>query len=727
MAINIPPDNTGAKQPGKTSEAAAGKAQAALAGKDVQAAQSDALKTASATIKAVVAEVQAKQASGHYSKALYEALVQLNPNTQQRLTPQVTQGQRIVDQLDAALIRQVLNGKPATVRVETQAPLKTGQQLEVQIQNQALKLLKVSPAPLQASVQQFIRQEMNQQNSYVHLLAKLMGIARSITKTLSAAQPQTTSNSNPAPAQPGAPATTRATDTIPTGKTQPSNTRTANASTAPAIATTKSPSPGAAQADQIAKRLEQIVKQFIKVLPTQEQASTPQGLKEAIRNSGIFYEKQLINPDLTNSPKPQSATSTANPNASKANQSKAAPAANKQANVKPQAAGVNNEIIQQIKQHIKAIRNVLNETAQTPKATSQTSSQPTSQAPTPITDYVAKDLKANLLKLENQLQQLQQDAKPTPTSPAKATTPTANPPGSASISATGTEKTDTVKSAKVAPDQQTNALKDSPLMDKPGKTINKGMLPDAGKTGTDKPTVLTETITTRPNTGTGSPIYSKPISQPGALYSEDSNTTPAKSNTPGTDWTQPPLPGKINIQPQLIRPNLSANESLADALISVLIKHTREATSRMNLHQLTSMADMSRGDGGPQQTALSFELPILQGTYLALFQFRIWEEDEHSGKEKSENDKDKKWVVHMGFDLEGLGPMYCQISLIGVSASVTFWAEHKQTVEHSKQHIKSLRENLSNLGVTVKDIHCLEGSPPTDQSGIKQTLIDIET
>lgn len=810
MAINLPPDKLTNPAPGKAADAAAAKVRAG----EVSSATEAAKEQRSALVKAVVAEVQAKLASSSFNKPVYDAIIQLNPRE-----PGAGSIPKPVTELSNEVIRQINAGKPVAVRVETTAPLKAGQQLQVQQQGVGLKLVSASAPSLPTAIQQLVRQEINQQNSYAQLLSSLQSIVKSQTSPpLNNPSAATTNTQNPdqqAP-QPQSPAVksglqpgqmegnvTRqnaaliktatqqgsapgeqvnssqrsATDTpkgtqfaktvidaqsTPTnkqggnsevatenkplpvnaaktgfgktanpvgekvvpGKAIPSASssqaaRITNTESKPSTQQTpQSPQPTQTSLDatklpvNTVKQLTKLVQDFITSLPTKDQTTSAQGLKEAIRNSGIFYEKQLFAGKTIPGAVPE------------------------KGNNLPKSV----ELIQQVRQQIKAVQAALQENTNKSTHMGTRDGKPvltsaTDAPPQPL----LKDLKYNLLNLEKQLRQLQANQAANFTKGDQANTKL-----SENLPLTEKAAKDSLTNDKAL--NPGNANKGNAKVDNinpankglelPVKGAEKGTRLGQAPISPDKLAHLTpeqRAAARAAEAKHNSPIYHRPTATASGQTSTpnqqpDGGESHIKSPTELPDLTHPPLPGRINIQAQSIRPRLMSKDSLADALISVLIKQTKEATSRVNLHQLTSMADMSRTDAGQQQpTALSFELPILQGNELSLFQFRLFEETEDGAKKESADGKEKKWVVHMGFDLEGLGPMYCQITLIGVGASVTFWAEEKATVSRSRRYLDSLSKNLHKLGVVVKEIQCVEGSPPHDQSGIKQSLIDIET
>ena len=119
-------------------------------------------------------------------------------------------------------------------------------------------------------------------------------------------------------------------------------------------------------------------------------------------------------------------------------------------------------------------------------------------------------------------------------------------------------------------------------------------------------------------------------------------------------------------------------------------------------------------------------MPILHLGQLSLFHFHIEEEKKQNQKNET-NEKDKKWNISMGFDIEGLGAMFCELSLIHTQVYIRFWANEKDTVVRTKKYFDVLQKNLVNIGVTVKELECIEGLPPQPENSVQQSFIDIET
>lgn len=276
---------------------------------------------------------------------------------------------------------------------------------------------------------------------------------------------------------------------------------------------------------------------------------------------------------------------------------------------------------------------------------------------------------------------------------------------------------------------QPNDVKDQPTakiqrQDNQNKSSEKQPPASAAKMSELAKTVdSTPLLTRRPpvNQPTSAPLTTASSHTGGihAYQSTPSHTHPSLSGLP-------PLPGQVTIQAQpSVSASIKGNEA-ADALVKILLKQTQESINRLQLHQLSTASRHGEENVQFFQPPLSFDLPILHFGQLTLFHFHIEEEPQNKDDNKDQS-LDKKWHVSMGFDIEGLGAMFCELSLVNTQVYVRFWANEGSTVSKAKNHFSLLTENLQEIGVTVKELECVEGMPPQQDSHLRSTLIDIET
>lgn len=657
------------------------------------------LKAMAATLlEAVVKQVEIRTLNT--AKPIFDATLQFNARADSSMSGAPNSG-AVANRLDSATLQQIQTGIPTAVRITTQAPLQVGQLLKVQTtESGQLKLQGILPTPPQQIMAQLIKALVAHQGSYAALLRNLTQLVQQ-------------------PKQPDAPF-----KLTPLAKQLPPQTQ---------IALTE----------------------LIKQLPKLNQVTQPEGLKTAFKNSGLFLENNIGKQDATVAHQIRQLvasmkSSMANPGSPNLNSAvdgrhtapknsgsepslnnmlnKNTPGEQQGKNAVSNAAGnfLGKELQQassKLLQNFQAIREQLSGSQQklsgtsggTPGSTPGNNSSTSASSKVPVSDTataslrsssapldIQSDFKHLVMKLETALQQSGTKASPVPDGTLKMPEKLAL---ANKMLADGTLNTD-----------------GKPIQDKVATELPKAARQLVYEQLVDRRTTSKLTTNTLNNlthpSGTRVTTASQAVSS--SLNSSTSTLPP---------WVSPPLPGHIRVEAQSAATSGSLLNEMGDALADALMKNTKETLSRLQLHQLTSASHQSASDLGANlvQNLLSFELPILHLGQISLFQFRVEEELERQEQEESENSKDRKWVVHMGFDLEGLGPMYCQISLTGISASVQFWATDKRTVAQTKQHLAILQEHLAKLGVNVKDLQCLEGEPPTDKSGIKHSLVDIET
>ncbi|RLP56278.1 MAG: hypothetical protein D6160_02495 [Ketobacter sp.] len=261
-----------------------------------------------------------------------------------------------------------------------------------------------------------------------------------------------------------------------------------------------------------------------------------------------------------------------------------------------------------------------------------------------------------------------------------------------------------------------------------GLDVNK---PNAGQKAETSPPSRTQLMQGRLDTQIrlgASSIADESIKPPPSLrhYSQSASASPSVASSTASASAQepyllPPLPGQVMIQPQSRQLSNSKKDDMAQALVAVLLKQVKGALARTTLHQLASHTRQT--DSSPTPTLLSFELPFLHNQQIQVFQFRI--EEEATGETSEEKNQQKRWVVQMGFDIEGMGPMLCQINLVGVSASVSFWAEWEHTLEHTKSHFEFLQKTLTDMGLRVDKLQGHLGIPVNERTLLSNQLVDI--
>ena len=172
-----------------------------------------------------------------------------------------------------------------------------------------------------------------------------------------------------------------------------------------------------------------------------------------------------------------------------------------------------------------------------------------------------------------------------------------------------------------------------------------------------------------------------------------------------------PLPSRL----------LQAMEGEAD--LETLLKLAAAAISRLQTHQLSSLAQSQVGPDGNLLTTWQLELPMRNQQELVPLQVKIQRED--SNKSDNQEKKETLWKVELAFDLEPLGPLQVQAQLAHGRLSSQLWAERSSTVSLIDAELDNLRQRLNATGVLVGELACNQGIPPRGpRTTLEQRWVD---
>lgn len=172
-----------------------------------------------------------------------------------------------------------------------------------------------------------------------------------------------------------------------------------------------------------------------------------------------------------------------------------------------------------------------------------------------------------------------------------------------------------------------------------------------------------------------------------------------------------PLPSRL----------LQAMDGEAD--LEALLKLAAAAISRLQTHQLSSLAQSQVGPDGNLLTTWQLELPMRNQQELVPLQVKI-QRDEGNAQSKSEK-KETLWKVELAFDLDPLGPLQVQAQLAHGRLSSQLWAERSSTVSLIDAELDNLRQRLSAAGLQVGELACSQGMPPRGpRTTLEQRWVD---
>ena len=172
-----------------------------------------------------------------------------------------------------------------------------------------------------------------------------------------------------------------------------------------------------------------------------------------------------------------------------------------------------------------------------------------------------------------------------------------------------------------------------------------------------------------------------------------------------------PLPARIS-------PN--ADEEID---LELLLKLAASAVSRLQTHQLSSLAQTQTSPDGTQVTTWQIELPMRDQRDIVPLQVKFQREDEPQQNRKEK--PDILWKVELAFDVAPLGPLQVQAQLLQGSLSSQIWAENSRTAELIAAELDNLRQRLVTAGLNVGELACRQGTPPQGpRTSLDQRFVD---
>lgn len=158
--------------------------------------------------------------------------------------------------------------------------------------------------------------------------------------------------------------------------------------------------------------------------------------------------------------------------------------------------------------------------------------------------------------------------------------------------------------------------------------------------------------------------------------------------------------------------------------LELLLKLAAAAVSRLQTHQLSSLAQSQTGPDGSLLTTWQLEVPMRHQQELVPVQIKIQSEDKPSQAQRKDK-AETVWRVELAFDLDPLGPLQVQAQLAHGSITGQLWAERARTAALINDELGHLRDRLDASGLTVGDLACRQGVPPQGpKTHLEQRWVD---
>lgn len=161
-----------------------------------------------------------------------------------------------------------------------------------------------------------------------------------------------------------------------------------------------------------------------------------------------------------------------------------------------------------------------------------------------------------------------------------------------------------------------------------------------------------------------------------------------------------------------------------EADLETLLKLAAAAISRLQTHQLSSLAQTQVDANGNLLTTWQLELPMRHQQEVIPLQIKLQREEQNAKGERNEP-KETLWRIDLAFDLDYLGPLQVRAQLLRGSLSSQLWAERADTASLISAELGNLRERLQSAGLEVGELACSQGMPPQGpKTSLEQRWVD---
>lgn len=175
-----------------------------------------------------------------------------------------------------------------------------------------------------------------------------------------------------------------------------------------------------------------------------------------------------------------------------------------------------------------------------------------------------------------------------------------------------------------------------------------------------------------------------------------------------------------NLRIPLNWPERSGNDA-------VLIRNLQNLLGHIEREQIQQMqsAEANQGNNPNQLQQNQQWVPLLINyqQQLQLIEFYMDKEE----RLNQAGEKKQHWFINLHFDLPKLGKLGIEISMLDNECNTTFWSESSSALSQLSQHIKPLRQRLTEQGIVVTDIQSRHGTLEKRKHNIQQRLVDIKT
>lgn len=154
-----------------------------------------------------------------------------------------------------------------------------------------------------------------------------------------------------------------------------------------------------------------------------------------------------------------------------------------------------------------------------------------------------------------------------------------------------------------------------------------------------------------------------------------------------------------------------------------LLRLAAAAISRLQTHQLASLAQTYTTPEGTQLTTWQTEIPMRDQDHVVPLQVRFQQEQYNPAD--NQEARPPLWRLELSFEIEPLGPLHVQVNLQEDKLSSRVWAEQENTARLVSDELHVLRDKLLAAGIHINELDCMQGIPPSAPKALlEQRWID---
>ncbi len=181
--------------------------------------------------------------------------------------------------------------------------------------------------------------------------------------------------------------------------------------------------------------------------------------------------------------------------------------------------------------------------------------------------------------------------------------------------------------------------------------------------------------------------------------------------------------------PRFVQPHAGREQQhyKVELTVAEALRQLAGAINRIQFNQLNSLYQSQTQTTDTQQVQTwLFDLPVLSDSQKTdLLQLRL-----DKGTPKDETTRKKlgsQWKITLGFDFDSLGAIQIELRYRQNELDSIIRAHSANTLKLINQELRHFREQLTNLGIKVRDIECKHGIPRRKSAPIEHRLVDIRT